>query len=187
MQLPGELSHKAGPLPVWGWALILGGAGFLLWRSKSKSSATNTQPAYVGTGNGAIGGGGSGGGVGASSTPPGVTPPPNAVTPVAPVAVVPAPAPFNYAAAGINQQGASINYPGSPGLLTGFTNYGIDLGLGGPTGQGPGVFSTLYKPQAQQQSYTPYSAMGNAAAAVSPAFSYQAAPASTPYLNFHGV
>lgn len=40
MELPEALTHKAGPLPVWGWALVGGGALLLLARASTSGTAS---------------------------------------------------------------------------------------------------------------------------------------------------
>lgn len=150
-----SFSKKLGPLPVWAWALIGGAAGYLYLRSRANSSA-NTGAPVVATptsdGSG-IGGGGGGGDIGTTPTPVVTTTPVTVTAPPTSLA-----GPWNGVQLGPN--GENLSYPGSPGLLTGFTDYGVDLGKGGPTGQGPGVWTTFYKPQ-------------TAAAAVAPPVSFQ--------------
>lgn len=46
----GALTRKIGPLPVWMWAVVIGGAG-LMWRLTRKGGTTTVQQIPVGTGN----------------------------------------------------------------------------------------------------------------------------------------
>lgn len=125
-----SLTKKLGPLPVWAWALIGGAAGY--WYLKKKGGKAGTGAPVVATPT-TYGGGGGGGGGDLGQNP--TTPP---VVTTTPVTVSPPPT------STLGPHGENLDYPGSPGLLTGFQNYGVDLGLGGPTGQGPGVFTTFY-------------------------------------------
>lgn len=45
MKLPKELTRKAGPLPVYGWALLAVAAGFLYLRGRGATAATPVLPA----------------------------------------------------------------------------------------------------------------------------------------------
>lgn len=39
----GSLTEKAGPLPEWGWILLVSGAGYLVYRRHMKNKSTPTQ------------------------------------------------------------------------------------------------------------------------------------------------
>jgi hypothetical protein len=68
--LTGSLTKKVGPLPVWGWTLLVAAGGYLLYRWYEARSASGSTTA-VGTditGGGGAGSGGSGGYSGGQGT-----------------------------------------------------------------------------------------------------------------------
>ena len=69
MQMPSSLTHKLGPLPVWAWGVVIGGAWLAFGLVKGKGSTTAATAGPFATAPADSGGTGSGSGIlGASDT-----------------------------------------------------------------------------------------------------------------------